>query len=213
MSYLIKMIFAVCVCAIVCSAQTPEPTPLAPGAVEFYQKSRIEDKKQGIESKEPRLSSNQFVQVFDDNFVITVMLLYHDNKTKNAPWFEVLLGITEKQLGGNEDVFVETMKNQPPNLPTMIIDNSSQPLNFNLSQSGFGKGGFDDIPLYFRDESYKIVLKDEQVEELLRANSIDFTCGRHQFSVVSNDNNSLKNFIVYEREITRLSRIKAKAKR
>ncbi len=212
MRYLLKIVSVVFVCAIVCSAQTPEPTPLAPGAVEFYQKRVIEDEKQGIESDEPRLRSNQFVQIMENEFVITVSLLSYDNKKQAFPRFEVLLGITEKQFGGSEEVFVQTMKSQPPHLPKMVIDTLSQPLKFNLLRSDFASGISDYERRYFRSTEYRIYLKNEQVNQLLGANSIDFTCGVHQFSVLPDDAKSLKSFIEYERRITKLSRIRQKSK-
>lgn len=213
MNYPLKIVFVIFAFAIVCSAQTPEPTPVPKEAVELYQRSLIEIEKRDIESDEPRVRTTQFAQIVEDKFVLTVTLFSYDDKKKDFPRFEVVLGITEKQLGGNEEVFVQTMKSQPPNLPIMITDASLQPLKFNLIQSSFGNGSFNDTMLYFREESFKIVLKNEQMEELLRSNSIDFICGAHQFSVSLNDKTSLNNFIERERKITKLSRIWAKTQK
>jgi hypothetical protein len=212
MSYVLKIIIIICMGAFVCLAQTPEPTPSLPGLAEYYQKQKVKQEKKDIESDEPRARPYRMAEVVEETYHLYVQLTSYDNKIKERPSFEISLGVTEKQISGNEEFFKEVMKSQPANSPKMTVDILPQPLNFKLIQSSFGIGGIDNIVHYSRYEAYRINLKDKQIDQFLNANSIDFTCGNHQFSVNADDLKKMKEFINYEMKITNLSWLRKKSK-
>jgi hypothetical protein len=212
MKYLSVTFLSILFCAIVCLAQVPEPTPILPGLIEYNQRQRIEQDKKDVESDELRVRAYRMAEVVDDTYLIGVQLTAYNNKINERPSFEILLGVTEKQIGGNEEFFKDVMRSQPANSPKMTVDILPQPLNFKLIQSSFSVGGIDDIVHYFRDEAYRINLKDKQIDRFLNANSIDFTCGNHQFSITSDDLEKMKQFINHEMKITNLSWLRKKSK-
>jgi hypothetical protein len=212
MNYLLKMCSVVFVSSVICMAQTAEPTPIPPRTIEHYQKQLVIQEKKDIESNEPRERHEQFdiVDLVNDEWHASVGMLSLDNKKNGNTIFTLQLGFLEGQLGGTMEGYKETIKYRPPFLPKITIDTSSNPIELPLIQAGFSGGSnvFDGVeqPPSFRYETMsEFVMTNEQVDELMRASSMNVTYGERQFSVSPDGLLRFQKFIERERRLTKLS--------